>query len=346
MNMETYRDAGAFDALAAEWDGVLARAATDVIFLTHAWQSIWWRHMQPGEPFVIAFRDDAGALQAIIPLFLHEYDGRRVLAIIGSEEISDYLDFIVPREHEAEVCRAVLDYLTSPEAPAWDALDLCNVPPSSTVYRVFLDLARRAGLEAEDRIQETCPVIDLPDSWDAYLMSIDKKQRHEIRRKMRRAEESEVPVSWSVTSDPAALETDMETFLALMSQDPEKEAFLKPAMREHMRATMCCAFEVGCLQLAFLDIGGKRAAAYLNFHYLDRLWIYNSGLDRSFSEYSPGWVLLGDLLQWANQNGIREFDFMRGDEEYKYRFGAVDRFVTRATLVREPQGCPEKVSAG
>jgi len=51
-------------------------------------------------------------------------------------------------------------------------------------------------------------------------------------------------------------------------------------------------------------------------------------------EFSPGWVLLGSLLQWANERHVAEFDFMRGDEEYKYRFGAVDRFVVRAVAER------------
>jgi CelD/BcsL family acetyltransferase involved in cellulose biosynthesis len=84
--------------------------------------------------------------------------------------------------------------------------------------------------------------------------------------------------------------------------------------------------------LSFLTVNGEKAAGYLSFDYLNRLWVYNSGLDRRFMEYSPGWVLLGYLLQWANENGYAEFDFMRGDEEYKYRFGAVDRFVMRVTL--------------
>jgi CelD/BcsL family acetyltransferase involved in cellulose biosynthesis len=57
-------------------------------------------------------------------------------------------------------------------------------------------------------------------------------------------------------------------------------------------------------------------------------------LNRDFYEYSPGWVLLGYLLRWANEQGRSEFDFMRGNEEYKYRFGAIDRSVVRACLTR------------
>ena len=122
--------------------------------------------------------------------------------------------------------------------------------------------------------------------------------------------------------------------MGLMSNDPDKARFLTPAMRDHMRNTARCAFEAGCLNLAFLEVGGEKAAGYMSFDYLNRLWVYNSGLDRRFMEYSPGWVLLGYLIKWANETGKIEFDFMRGNEDYKYKFGAIDRFVMRCTINR------------
>ncbi|NMB89933.1 MAG: GNAT family N-acetyltransferase, partial [Chloroflexi bacterium] len=176
------------------------------------------------------------------------------------------------------------------------------------------------------------PYIPLPGQWETYLESIDKKQRHEVRRKMRRFEQSEVPTRWYYVEARDGLEDEIEAFLDLMRHDDEKAAFLSDAMQEHMRLTIRWAFEAGCLHLAFLEVNGQKAAGYLSFDYLNRLWVYNSGMDPSFRDYSPGWVLLGYLLQWANQQGYQAFDFMRGDEEYKYRFGAVDRFVMRATL--------------
>jgi CelD/BcsL family acetyltransferase involved in cellulose biosynthesis len=124
----------------------------------------------------------------------------------------------------------------------------------------------------------------------------------------------------------------MEDFLELMAQDEAKEDFLSPMMREQMKSVMRCAFAQDCLQLAFLEIGGQKAAAYLSFDFLNRIWVYNSGIDRRYMEYSPGWVLLGYLLKWANENGRETFDFMRGNEDYKYKFGALDRFVMRASL--------------
>jgi len=84
--------------------------------------------------------------------------------------------------------------------------------------------------------------------------------------------------------------------------------------------------------MAFVQMNGAKAAGYLNFDYMNHIWVYNSGMDFTSKELSLGWVLLGYLLQWANENKRQSLDFMRGDEQYKYRFGAIDRRVLRARV--------------
>jgi len=126
----------------------------------------------------------------------------------------------------------------------------------------------------------------------------------------------------------------MDGFLALMAQDANKANFLTQAMRSQMKASVHAAFRAGYLQLAFLTVGGEKACAYLNFDYDNKIWVYNSGLDRRFMDLSVGWVLLAYLLEWANQHKRSEFDFLRGDEDYKYKFGGQDRHVMRVRVAR------------
>jgi CelD/BcsL family acetyltransferase involved in cellulose biosynthesis len=99
-----------------------------------------------------------------------------------------------------------------------------------------------------------------------------------------------------------------------------------------MSTTIRAAHEQGYLWLGFLEVDGEKAAASLNFDYKNKLWGYNSGVSRTHMELSPGWVLLAHTIEWCCENGRYEFDFMRGDEEYKYRFGGVNGFVMRATV--------------
>jgi len=323
--------------LEAEWNELLAESANHVPFLRYEYLRAWWETRGGGEwpqaelAIVTAHQD--GRLVGVAPLFYAVHQGVPSLLLLGSIEISDYLDLIARPQDLPAFVDALLPFLRRQTGlPAWQALDLYNLLEDSPSLSILQAAAQAAGWQYSlERLQHS-PCIRLPGDWETYLAGIDKKQRHEIRRKMRRAEESATPVNWYIAADAGQLAGEIEDFMRLMAQDEQKAAFLTPGMRRHMAATMRCAFDAGCLQLAFLTVDGHKAAAYLSFDYLNRLWIYNSGLDRQFTEYSPGWVLLGHLLRWANENGRTEFDFMRGDEEYKYRFGAVDRFVVRATL--------------
>jgi CelD/BcsL family acetyltransferase involved in cellulose biosynthesis len=151
---------------------------------------------------------------------------------------------------------------------------------------------------------------------------------------MRRAAESDLNVRFHVVDKGANIEAEMDSFFHLMIQDPNKALFLRDSMREQMTSTIRAAFDQNYLWLAFLEVDGVKVAASLNFDYKNKLWGYNSGVSRAHMELSPGWVLLGHVIQWCCENGRHEFDFMRGDEDYKYRFGGVNRFVMRARVVK------------
>jgi CelD/BcsL family acetyltransferase involved in cellulose biosynthesis len=106
-------------------------------------------------------------------------------------------------------------------------------------------------------------------------------------------------------------------------------------MRDQFHRTALTAHEGGWLQLALLEVGGKQVCGYFNFDLNGRLWIYNSGIDPDYYNLSPGWVLMGHLIKWALENDRTAVDFMRGDEEYKFRLGGSDDSVDRLTISRD-----------
>jgi CelD/BcsL family acetyltransferase involved in cellulose biosynthesis len=267
-------------------------------------------------------------------LFIADYDGQRALLLVGSIEISDYLDLIVRAEDHARFLAGLLDFLVSSAADKWSALDWYNIPDSSPARDALKTEAGKRGWTHDEEIYRPTPRIPLNGSFDEYLSRIDKKQRHEIRRKMRRAAESEKNVNFHVIDSTANIESEMDAFFNLMVQDPNKEQFLHPEMREQMSVTIRNAFERGYLWLAFLEVNGDKTAASLNFDYSNKLWGYNSGVGREHMELSPGWVLLAHVIQWCCENGRYEFDFMRGDEDYKYRFGGVNKYVMRVKVTK------------
>ncbi len=321
------------------WNELLSRSITHVPFLRYEFLRQWWDTCGGGEwekeeLFIITARD-GDQLVGIAPFFYKRNQNEKPsLMLIGSFEITDYLDFIVMAEFLDQFLLGLFSFLTTSDIPEWRDIDLYNVLDYSPSLTALEKAAGLAGWKSRSEVLQKAPYISLPGDWNTYLAGIDKKQRHEIRRKIRRLAESGHDYRWYVAEDPLTVDAEIEDFLDLMAQNEEKKEFLKPLMREQMQETMRCAFDTGCLHLSFLEIDGKKAAGYFSFNYLNRLWVYNSGLNPDFGELSPGWVLLGYLLKQANEEKFEEFDFLRGDENYKYKFGAIDRAVVRMTISR------------
>lgn len=343
MRIDVFRDAAAFEVLSPEWNPLLTSSATNVVFLTSEWQSSWWRHMQPGELLIVTFRDDAGKLTAIAPLFLQRaQDGAAVISIVGCRDISDYLDVIADPELEDVIGSELISYLLSQDAPSWDRLELCNVPAAGTANRSLFDRAQRAGLAVDRRLVENCPVISLPSSWNDYLASIDKKQRHEIRRKLRRAE-SEVNTKWYVIDGSSQdVAENMEAFFRLHRlSSAAKSDFMDERMRSFFKEMGRRIASQGWLHLSFLEMNGQKAAGMLSFEYNNRLEVYNSGYDpETYGSLSPGIVLLSYCIRQAIERGHTEFDFLRGEEEYKYRFGARPNPIYELVIARTRSSLP------
>ena len=321
-----------------EWNNLLSGSITDTPFLRYEYQQTWWEHHGGGEwqnpKLVLVTAREDEKLIGIAPLFISEYDGQSALLLIGSIEISDYLDLIVRMDDHPRFITGLLDFLASFLPDSWSGVDWYNLPDSSpTLAALKAESTQRGWTHLEEMYRPT-PRIALNGDFEEYLGRVEKKQRHEIKRKMRRAEASERGVRWYI-SDMKDVEAEIGSFLSLMEHDQGKAGFLHDDMRGQMRAVIRTAHENGWLWLAFLEADGQRIAANLNFDYNNKLWGYNAGVNRDFMDLSPGWVLLGYVLQWACENKRAEFDFMRGDEDYKYKFGGQKRHVMRVKVNKQ-----------
>jgi CelD/BcsL family acetyltransferase involved in cellulose biosynthesis len=338
MRTQVYTDAAGFAALRQEWNPLLRNSISDTIFLTWEYQSTWWEHLGEGELYLVAIRDDS-RLSGIAPLYLTTSDeGLKTLSIVGCRDVSDYLDLVVASGQEEEVYSALLGWLESDEAPAWDLADLCNIPAASPTHSLLAEMASARGYQVQTDLEDICPVISLPSSWDEYLNSLDGKQRREIRRKIRRAERGG-QVNWYVVDEERDLAAEMEAFIELHEKSHvDKDEFMDAQMRGFFHAAAQVLHEAGWLRLAFIEINGDKAATMLNFDYRDSILVYNSGYDpQEYAWLSPGIVLLAYCIQRAIELGRAKFDFLRGDEEYKLRLGAQPTEIYRLLITRRHQ---------
>jgi len=333
MNFSLHKDFS--DLSETIWNALVEQSIADTPFSRYEYLSEWWKTLGGGEwksaELVLISASENDQLIGIAPLFIAEYEGQQALMLVGSIEISDYLDLIVRAEDLPRFLSGLLDFLAS-SAGNWSGLDWYNLPDDSPTLMALKAESDRRGWTHHEEVYRPTPRIPLNGSFEEYLARIDKKQRHEIRRKMRRAAESEKMVRFTIVNGTDDIDAEINDFFSLMVQDSGKEEFLHPAMREQMTATIRNAHAQGYLWLAFLEVEGAKTAASLNFDYKNKLWGYNSGVSREHMELSPGWVLLAHVIQWCCENGRYEFDFMRGDEEYKFRFGGVNKHVMRARV--------------
>ncbi len=332
MHTELIHGAAAFEALSEEWDDLAGRSMTDTPFQSLAYQNSWWQHLQPAGASLhtIVVRDQDNSAAAIACLFLLE----GTLYFNGCVEETDYLDLITTEENAEIAWTAVLNSLYSDDFPEWKALDLCNVPQDSLTRSILPRLSQSRQLEFAEEIHEVCPVIRLPATFEEYLDSLPKKQRHEIRRKMRRAQGADVQIRTVGPDDD--VDQAVDDFLVLLQKSTvEKRDWLNEGRRAVFHDTARAAQKAGTLQLMFVEVGDSKAAALFNFHYKGRIWVYNSGLDpEAFGNLSLGVVVTAKAIEAAIERCCLIFDFLRGSETYKYRFGAQDTTVYRLHMRR------------
>jgi len=327
LKLEVLTTLEQFETLQTEWNTLLPYNATNEIFLTWQWQSTWWHVYQPGDLWVITARDEQGRLVAVAPWFI-EQPGR-VVRTIGCVEVTDYLDMLALPDIRDAFYDALITFVEE-HSSVFSRIDLCNIPKESPTLDVLAGRLNERGFTVQVKHEDVCPFIKLPDSFESYLEQLDKKQRHEIRRKLRRAEDGDENVGWYLVGPEHDLAAEVDRFINLMAAShPQKAKFLENQQNAaFFRAIVPRLALCGWLQLSFLTVDGNAAAAYLNFDYNNHILVYNSGLlPATYAHLSPGIVLLVYNIQNAIAKGRDVFDFLQGNEEYKYRMGAQDRAV-------------------
>lgn len=313
--------------LDSQLEGLLNRQSERLTFLHPSWLRTWLAEFGANvEPLVLTCGD--GNLVGLAPLM--RADDR--LTFIGDASICDFMDVLVD---PANADAAYDDLWSQLSAQDWTEIDLWGLMASSPTRQRVKDFAAQNGYTVEETPEAVSPRLDLPATWEAYLASLGKKDRHELRRKIRRLYESGASVDFDVLSTQEEVVGAMDDFLALHTQSrQDKTDFMTPEMESFFRRMASALAADGLVKLFMLRINGKPAATVLCFDAGSHLYLYNSGYDPEFSGLSVGLVSKALVLQWAIENGMSGLDFLRGDEPYKYDLGAKDQQIYTLRLTR------------
>jgi CelD/BcsL family acetyltransferase involved in cellulose biosynthesis len=277
-------------------------------FTSREFLETWWRHRaEPGDELLLMASE-----QALLPLLRRG----ELVAFLGEQDLTDYHS---PRGADlAEVVASLVGVAD----PGW-RFDLNSVPePAATRLAESFE---SAGVAATVTRHQSAALVVLPGSHERYLEDLGKKQRHEVRRKRRRfADELGEPrLLRAVGDDAVAAFAAMHRLAA-----GDKGAFMTAGMEAFFVALH---HEAGGVVDVLCGEDGVPVAAGFGFEDPDGYYLYNSAFDPAAGPASPGLVLVSLLLERAIADGKTVFDFLKGDEEYKFRLGATARPLFRVT---------------
>jgi len=321
-----------FQDIESEWESVLQDSPADTLFLTPQWQKVWWDTFGDGRTmcgFSYPFPDGAsGNGAAAIASLAKSGD---TVAFMGSQDTFDYNDFPIRPGHEEGFYKALLECMEEQDCRM---LRLDSLRESSPTLELFPEMARGQGYTVDIEQEDVTSGIDLPGTWDEYLGLLNKKDRHELRRKLRRMD-SQTDWKWYSISEPAQVKERLSEFITLMRQSrTDKDEFMTPERERFFYNITQRMAELGQLQLYFLDMDGSSVATSLCFDYGGSRLLYNSGYDPEYGYFSVGLLLNAMCLKDAIDRGIAYFDFLRGPEPYKAHLGGQQRSLYQMVVTK------------
>lgn len=316
------------DALRPEWSALADESPWTTPFSRPEWLVPWMRHLAGAEVQTIVVRRGS-RLVGLAPLATAERQGRRVVQFAGTG-VSDYLGLLAAPECRVEVAASVLTHVQ--RQSAWDIVDLQQIRADDPL----LIVDDPPGLRSVVSGGETCLVLVLAAA-QAGASAVSRHMIANLRYYRRKAEQrGAVRVE---TADAASVSRFAELLLELHAArwssrgmtgvlaDPSVQAFHREAMPSLQAA--------GLLALHAFSIDDRMVAAAYVLTTRRRMYYYLGGFDPAFTAVSPGTQVLAAAIEAGSRTGVREFDFLRGREAYKYRWGAADRATWRRRLVRK-----------
>ncbi len=332
MKIDVISGAWEFAALEAKWQQSLGASAQPDLFLTFAWFRSWWAHLSEGhELAVYLLSDEKTGTVGIAPM--RRRSDR--LSFMASHEVSDYCDFLFPRGQEQKFLEAFFNYLreTSPEIRL---LELINFRSTALSLSLIPEIAPCFGYKCQSRKSEEVLHLKLPTSYHDYLSSLDRKKRHELRRKLRRTHNLD-RLRTETVDRPEELGSAMEDFIALhQAGSPEKSDFWeRPGMPGFFKDVIVALARKKMAALHFLYSGKRMAASLITGHYGKTTYFYNVAYAREFASASPGYFLFDRSIRQAITEGMDTADFLRGREKYKLEFGARNSTIYNLSLTKD-----------
>jgi len=340
MRLVEIRDAAGLESLRSAWAALWERCPDAGLFQHPDWLIVWWRYLGGSGLWTLAAHD-GGALAGVAPFFIHTgEDGRRQVTLLGNG-ISDSCDILIDAA-APQAASLLLGHLAA-HADAWDCCDFRDLPATSMLRSHMPD-----GLDRTIEEDTPCLVLDLTRARPDLVGTVPPGVLRKLRQGQRRAKaRGGMRIDMA---DAETLESSLTALFALhasrWAERGETGVLGAPEVESFHREVADRLLHRGWMRLYRLHVGDELAGLLYGFQLRERFYSYIGGFEPCFNACSPGALLIEHAISETVRAGAGEFDFLRGAEAYKYRWGARDRAQYRVRINRRHSARPAGLGTG
>jgi len=313
--------------LKSEWNNLLERSETNIIFLTFEWIFDWWKCFGKEKELFILLVKDNEKLVGIAPLMITTLNlGIKIKKIefIGTP-LSNYCDFIISEkcEDKRDVLRSIYDYLLK-EKDSWDIISLKEIPEVSSTLTISEEILKSSNILFSIFPDNISPTIIFEES---ERKEIEKKlNKRDIRRKLKSLNKIgtlEYDHCKNANEAMILLDTFFQYHINRWKSTSTPSMFEDKRYKTFYRELVKSLLPKKWVDLSFLRFNEEPIALQFGFVYNNKYEGYTHTYDKSYVKYSPGGILLILNIENYFSKNFREFDLGRGDDSYKFRFSNI-----------------------
>ncbi|HEX2865892.1 MAG TPA: GNAT family N-acetyltransferase [Ignavibacteriales bacterium] len=339
LHIKEIKNTDELNEIADEWAELFEAAPDTAPFQSPSWLITWWKYFGNGRLWTIAVYNRR-ILVGIAPLYIFNYSGQnnilRQLTFIGTGN-TDYMDILCRPEFESQSVQMILEFLTGSK-DEWDVCDFQELRDFSLLLKIKLPEEFEINIISSG----VCPVAVLPESVNEYISRLPVSFRKNTLRARRRLWDS------GTLRLETAKEGNLEEYIdwlfrlhnARWNNRNMPGLLGENSLQNFHKDAAAKMFHSGILRLYVLRHNGKIIASVYSLIKNEKLYNYIGGFDPDLAKFSPGSVILLDIIEKAISEGIKEFDFLRGEEDYKYKWTTEERHNYRM-LIKKKKNFPE-----
>ena len=309
------------DLIRSSWNDLLKNSSVNNVFLTWEWIKAWSElFMTDQRELFVLIVCEGDSILAIAPWYLRRVQTGlwtiREIEPIGTPEAgSDYLDVIVKKGKEKEVARFLYGYLLGDASDRWQRLRLHDVPNNSLFLLHFLNRIKEDGKYAEVGYASYCPFSILPATEEEFFSGLSPRRGQRFRQDLRTLQKQDTVEHLTFSSKD--LDAPMEDFFRLYKEKWGSQGDVLFLLLRRFVELM----GEDTVQIDFLVAGGSKVGGLLHLKYGNTLYMYLMAIDKTYnSKVSIGNLLVGLCLNNAIRSGVACYDFLKGEEDYKFHW--------------------------